>query len=422
MPSFDEDLAQVNTRLRTLQRRLNLFAAQDALCRIASAVTATTAALAALAAHSPLSPASYWLAAATIAAFTTATALQLHHRWLSREQAVRFADRHAALDNRLSTLMFTPTRPESSTLAGLLLAQIREATPHWHADALAPRRVPRSAIAMAASVAALIVTSFITRQPAAPESIGANPQHLAAKRPIAPRPEPETSNPSLFAPTSPNGSHSGARGNAAATEKTAAANPTPPEGNARHGRTGGGNAATDSNLGDTTGPADTALAGEPQPRGRAASPSSPPHTQHVGTTRSNSNPYGPTNPHPDTRVAAQDKGSKASGEPDSGRKDPGGAGLFCTEKGESLDARGRAQPLPIVLDAAASVPGSVPRPAGDPKAPAASVAPQPPRPSGTGRSDASSPDAAPRPDAPLQKADVSPALEALVRKIFTREP
>ena len=91
-------------------------------------------------------------AAAVIAALIVAATLRARRRWLSVEQAVRLADRRAALDDRLATLLLDPARARDSRLRDILLEQILAATPRWDVDTLAPRRVPRSLYALLAAL------------------------------------------------------------------------------------------------------------------------------------------------------------------------------------------------------------------------------------------------------------------------------
>jgi hypothetical protein len=171
MPPFSVGSAQVEERLRVVRRRLNLVTLQDALYLSGSLVTlaVTVLVVVALRGRGSLFGVTAWAAIACIAAAGVAAALRIRQHWLSLEQVVRFADRKAALDDRLATLLLDPRRTRSSALKDMLLEQILAATPRWDVDVLVPRRVPRSAFVLGASLAALIALSFFARPPATPQ-------------------------------------------------------------------------------------------------------------------------------------------------------------------------------------------------------------------------------------------------------------
>ncbi len=179
MPSFSVGFAQVEDRLRFVRRRLNLLTLQDALYLSGSLVALAIAlvVVAALRGRATLFAVAVWAAAGAVAAAIVTAALRVRRRWLSVEQVVRFADRQAALDDRLATLLIDPPRARTSGLKNLLLEQILTAAPRWDIDTLVPRRVPRSALILAAALAALIATSFFARPPAPPQTASAMRQH-----------------------------------------------------------------------------------------------------------------------------------------------------------------------------------------------------------------------------------------------------
>jgi hypothetical protein len=109
-----------------------------------------------------------WAAVAAVGTAIVAATLRVWRRWLSVEQAVLWTDRRATLDDRLTTLLLDPPRARSSRLKELLLEQILAASPRWDVETLAPRRVPRSVYVFLAALAALIATSFLVRAPATP--------------------------------------------------------------------------------------------------------------------------------------------------------------------------------------------------------------------------------------------------------------
>ena len=122
----------------------------------------------------------FWAALAAVAAACVHAVLRIRKGWLTVEQAARFADRRAVLEDRLSTLLTTPRRSEDSRLHPMLVAQVVAATPRWDVRALTPRRVPRSLFALLGAMAVLIATSFYARPPRPPESHAA-----AAARPAS---------------------------------------------------------------------------------------------------------------------------------------------------------------------------------------------------------------------------------------------
>jgi len=180
MPSFSVGSAQVEERLRIIRRRLNLFTLQDGLYLSGSLTLLAATLLIALALRGGASffAVSAWTAAAAVVAAFVAAALRISRRWRSLEQVVRFADRQAGLDDRLATLMLDPSRARNSRLKDLLLEQILTVTPIWDVDALAPRRVPRSLYVLVGSLAALIATSFFVRPPAPPKPASAMRPHI----------------------------------------------------------------------------------------------------------------------------------------------------------------------------------------------------------------------------------------------------
>jgi len=173
MPPFNVGFAQVEDRLRVVRRRLNLLTVQHALYLSGSLVVLAAALLIALALRGRGSwfAVAVWFAAASAVAALTAAGLRVRQRWVSVPQVVHFADRHAALDDRLATLLLDPMHGRTSPLKPLLLQQILDAAPRWDVDTLVPRRVPRSLFALIGSLAALIVTAFLVRPPAIPSPI-----------------------------------------------------------------------------------------------------------------------------------------------------------------------------------------------------------------------------------------------------------
>jgi hypothetical protein len=191
MPPFSVGSAQVEERLRVVRRRLNLVTLQDALYLSGSLVTlaATLVVIVALRGRASLFAVAVWAAIGCMIAAAVAAARRIRQHWLSLEQVVRFADREAALDDRLATLLLDPRRARASALKDLLLEQILAATPRWDVDVLVPRRVPRSVFILSGALAALAMLSFFLRPPATPEPVaGLHPPSRSEAGDAAPPP------------------------------------------------------------------------------------------------------------------------------------------------------------------------------------------------------------------------------------------
>jgi len=182
MPSFSVGFAQVEARLHSARRRLNLLTLQDALYRSGTVVVLVATLVMVLTLRGQSVPVSRWAAAGAVVAALAAAALRIRHRWMSADQMVRFADRAGALDDRLATLLVDPARAHSSRLKDLLLEQILAATPRWRIDMLAPRRVPRSLFLLVGSMAALVVAAFLARAPANAKPASGGDPYLQAMR------------------------------------------------------------------------------------------------------------------------------------------------------------------------------------------------------------------------------------------------
>jgi hypothetical protein len=187
MPPYSVGFAQVEHRLGIVRRRLNLFMLQDVFYWSGCLATLAAALLVAVAlrGRSGLFAVAVWAAVGAIAAAVVAAILRARRRWRSREDVVRWADSEAGLQDRLATLLLDPVRTRASRLSDMLLEQVLAAAPRWDVAALAPRRVPRSLYALVAALAVLIATSFFARPPAIPLSSS------TANAPL-PDPHPET--------------------------------------------------------------------------------------------------------------------------------------------------------------------------------------------------------------------------------------
>lgn len=410
-----------------------------------------------------------WAAAAAVSAALVAATLRVRHRWVSVEQVVRFADRRAALDDRLATLLLDPARARASRLRDILLEQILAAAPRWDVDTLAPRRVPRSLFALLAALSALIATSFLVRPPATPQPASAA---------MRPRPLDEDPTAGVLRPR-PAGSESGnsealvssagsEHGGVGADQPSGASGPeegrqeTFGESTRRlSGKSGQQRAGSSEKAGTDTGLENPGLSPQAPPSASGSSPNLADGApdgmagklqdairQAMGAPDAQQNERGenPGGQRTDDPVDQQGSGSgeqarhspaestskdgrsdKGLAPPDAQASIPGtgsaanpgaNAGQAATalfsKEGSSGTGERESPSLPLKLGAFAAMqpsqvepqrhlpPNSVPFTAGDRGAP-------PPL------SDEQIP------DAPLQKADVAPEHEAVVRRIFTRE-
>jgi hypothetical protein len=455
MPPFNVGFAQVEDRLRVVRRRLNLLTLQHALYVSGSLIALATAVVVgvALRGEGSVFGVAVWLAAGSVAAALIAAAMRVRQRWASVEEVVHFADRRAALDDRLATLVFDALPGKSSSLKGLLLEQVLAATPRWDIDTLVPRRVPRSIFALAGSLIALIFVAFFARPPGQPHELAGHnmphSNHLAdADEDIPPR----------SAGTRPQGTGqlgagSGAMqlaGLAATRDHKAGAGAAT---SAREGAGGGAGLTTQRSDGakvqehsgtNSNGPAPAAVAAMPRPmterfqsaiRGalgneesgdtqreaahnapdaarrsaeqqKAGDPSSQPGTASMkhDAAKSNGQPPASTGTEPGAGAAA------ASG----GRDGAAPEQLFGT-MADARPANNGTQSVSIKLGTFATLAPS-------------QAEPQRHAPPGGQPVLGSAGSAAPQPladeqvaDAPLQKAEVAPEHEALVRRIFTRD-
>jgi hypothetical protein len=451
MPSFSVGFAQVEERLRIVRRRLNLLTLQDAIYRSGSLVALAAALLVALAMRGGTSffAVAVWAAAAAVAAAIAAAGLRIRRHWLSRDQVARFADRQAGLDDRLTTLLDPRRRP--SRLHGLLLEQIFAATPRWDVDTLAPRRVPRSLPILAASLAALLFTSYFARAPATPRSAATLPPHVNSMKTEAAGPSRGLESGRADAPD-PARAVSALQAVGVAGADTAAAHPSSVafrNAGSEPGAPASG-ATADSPRADRSGSRDAGalrqsddaapgMANKLQDAIRkalgahdtgGAQPGTPPGAQARGTSEQDRG----TNPHSDSGAGARREGtdstrpaatsattqppSASSNLPGSGSAATAGArgapagGLFGSPTEAHLPI-GRSQNVAVSLGALSTVApsGAEPQRQDFPVGDAAGADAHAP----------ASPADEQIPDAPLQKAEVAPEHEALIRRIFTRD-
>lgn len=178
MPAISLGLDEVEERLRQIRSRLNSLSLQHVVYSSGSLIVVLGALLIVIRLRaSPAIINASTTAYAVIVCFIIGLAIiRLRSRWLSLENVARRADRKAALDSRLATLYAQRARPQRSRLGGILLAQTIALGPRWDRSALAPRRIPRSAYFLLASLALLGAASLVPPKqvdPAIPEGTSA---------------------------------------------------------------------------------------------------------------------------------------------------------------------------------------------------------------------------------------------------------
>ncbi|MGH8620390.1 MAG: hypothetical protein ACREUW_22070, partial [Burkholderiales bacterium] len=264
MPVVSVGLAEIEQHLRTVRQRLNAATVQHAVYLSGSVIALATALLVVLALRSGESWFSIaaWFAVAAVATSLGGAAWYMWREWRSLDQIAHLADRQAALDDRIATALAQPHA--GARLSSLLIDQILTAKPHWDEQALAPRRVPRSAYLLALSLAALAVISFYVRPPARPEPPAAQTAHAAtADDPLFKPPA---------APASGERSASGTTGTGAAHDKAGGASnavaPAPDAAASGPDVNGAAPSAEGANAGEA---ARSASGGAPSTTGTAAS-------------------------------------------------------------------------------------------------------------------------------------------------------
>jgi len=165
MPNSELGLADVSVRLRSLCRRVNTFTALHA------GAVCLAVLLAGLALRFALGPQRFGALPAGLGllAFSTTVAwalLFVRRHWLIPGEAARLADRQAALDERLTTLLALGDSSIGNRLLPLLVAQALDLGDRWQPDRLLPRAYPRSVYVAAAALLALLAAPLI--EPALP--------------------------------------------------------------------------------------------------------------------------------------------------------------------------------------------------------------------------------------------------------------
>lgn len=455
MPPFSVGVAQVEERLRNLRRRLNLLALQDGMYLGTSVVLIAACLVVVLAVRGQATvfAVTLWAAGTASGLAVAGAILRVRRRWQSMEEVIRFADHRAVLEDRLPTLLLDQTR--TSQLKDLLLAQTLAAAPRWDIDVLAPRRIPRSALFLAGSLAALIVTSYFVRPPA-------EPMNMTAMTPPAPLPRPDQAREHPPQPSQATDGHGLGSGRSDTVPE--AAQQIPGDGTAAVPMPGTGQSAPTSvdQAGAAQGSSNPSQSAQVPPQAHSRErdglhndaqpdqmatqlqdairkafgaesvereqaqhdtnrvpPALPPERHRETDLARDAAGNGATQPRPHSPSQRFDHGEDrqpggaASGAGD--QTDQTGAQLFA-ERADGASKGKPSQDLPLKLNAFSSaaqspsdtqpqqrdVPSSIPM-------------------AGSGAQTATAESVEQVPDAPVQKTDVAPEHEALVRRIFSRD-
>jgi hypothetical protein len=173
--------ADVQAELHALRRRLNGLSAQQnaALAVTAFALCASVLLAVALRAAPIWFTVATWSAGALLLGLLTYLGWRAYRTWLSLDEAAHLADRSSGLEGRLSTLLADPA--PASRLRPILVEQVRIARPRWQTETLAPRRFAPTLLLVPASLMVLAIVAFLSR-PAAPPTSALQPwQTRAAK-------------------------------------------------------------------------------------------------------------------------------------------------------------------------------------------------------------------------------------------------
>jgi hypothetical protein len=166
------DVAEVEAQLAALRTRRNTLLAQRALAYALSAILIAAALIVPLALRASMQLFAAASAAISLAALAAIAycASRAWTGWLSLPATARFADASAALDDRLTTLIGTAPNHPASTLRPLLVAQLLSARRHWTVDALAPQRVARAVALVPAAATLFAAATFYARPPGTPKA------------------------------------------------------------------------------------------------------------------------------------------------------------------------------------------------------------------------------------------------------------
>lgn len=439
------DVAEVEAQLAALRARRNGLLAQRAVAHALTVLLIAATIIVTLALHG--SPGLFSGVTATVALVAVAAvaycAWQAWTGWLSLSATARFADTTAALDDRLTTLIGTALIDPGSTLRPLLVAQLLGARGGWTADALAPQRVARAVALVPAAAMLFAAVTFYGRPPGAPTatprradrtaSFPAGPMDDAREKDVVAEAELFTKPAGEQRPSSTTGRTSGDGPNAASADNAPDADKPIAD------RTGDGAtlaaAPTDGGAGPlaslqdsirqafgAAGPnANSSRSGPPQEQN--AGGAKPEHdrpgsdSQAAGDSQTASARHQQAAPEPGQPSNPDAATTKSGGAHGSGR---GGAGASAagTMFGDA-QARGPAAdaaPMAIKLSAISGVSPSK----HEPQRGAADV---PAVPTNAARTGGPLPDMATTQlaDAAIQKLDVGPEYEGVVRRLFARQ-
>lgn len=428
--------ADVQAELHTLRRRLNGLTAQQTVALAVTAVALCASLLLAVALRA--APVWFtiasWSAAALLLGLAAYLPWRAYRAWLSIDDAAYLADRNSGLDGRLSTLLADPD--PKSRLRPILVEQVRIARPRWQADRLAPRRVAPTLLLVPASLMILAIVAFLARPAARPSAAFQPWQTRAAKLGGAAPPDAQIALAETGASETGAGS---AAGDAHGSAQSGGRGQESGEG--AHGQ------ASDANAGDQSGDAGDASDRLRDAIREAMGAESDSDSAHVGRGKHGTADGDPNSPNdagkrsetdgptadsrssnaqpadappdgqsqPDPNRAA--KGSDAPGGDGTKGAGPGGSTgtLFAEAPQAGADGGAEAKPMPIKLGAfaAAAQQHGEPQRRDGPISQAVMTS--------AGRGPAADLALAQAPDAALQKLDLAPEHESIVRRIFTRE-
>ncbi len=165
-------------QVRRVRRRKNLYELQRTLYLTLAAGAGAASILLPLALFAPtrLFAAAAWSGAAVLVGVALLLAGATRRRWLLEPAAVQWIEDHGDLGGRLRTLLEIETRPPARRGAffALLAFEVGRDLTRWAPARLAPRRVPRAALAsalVASAVLALVLRFAAVVVPALPQVI-----------------------------------------------------------------------------------------------------------------------------------------------------------------------------------------------------------------------------------------------------------
>ena len=168
MAPINGDVAEVEAQLCAIRVRRNGLAAQRALAVALSALLVAAAIVIATAlrgSYTLFAVATFFAGLAAVAAIGY-IAWRTREDWLTLPATAHLADTHAALDDRLTTLLAVAPVTPTPVLRPLLIDQIVAARQRWDVDALAPQRLSRWLALVPLSLMILAATAFYARPPA----------------------------------------------------------------------------------------------------------------------------------------------------------------------------------------------------------------------------------------------------------------